>query len=253
MPRQTPVTEASDARPGVFANEQLALGERTSGVYEVLREWIVSGELAPGEDVSQLELTRRLGVSRTPLREALRLLTRDGLVVETEAHRRVKISALSMADLDEVYTLRLPAATLALWHTVPRLTVSDLVELRKDLELVSSDELLIARDAHRRLHAGWAKYAGPRIQEALLGFMLHSERYHRAFIRETKSGRKAKELEHRAILRACEAGDREHARKLLVDHMASTALVLMREHKYEPVLLRSAMRMSLESELDHAG
>jgi DNA-binding GntR family transcriptional regulator len=225
--------------------EQLEPGGRTSATYEVLREWIVSGKLAPDEDVSQLELTRRLGISRTPLREALRLLTRDGLVTETLAHRRVRISPLSMVDLDQVYALRIPVEALAIWQTVPKLTVSDLVEIRADLELISHEDTLIARNAHRRFHAGLGKYAGDRTQEFLAGYMLHSERYQRAFVNNTKAGINRKAVEHRLILKACESGNRELARELLVDHLASTALALMKKNEYKPAALALAMKVAL--------
>jgi len=230
--------------------DQFLLGERTSATYETLREWIISGELPAGGEVSQLELTRRLGVSRTPLREALRLLTRDGLVVETEAHRLVRISPLSMVDLEQVYALRVPAAALAIWLTAPKLTVSDLMEMKADIEAISDKNTIIARDAHRRFHASLAKYAGARVQDALSGFMLHSERYQRAFTNQTRTGRKRKEDEHRAILRACEQGDRKLARHLLVHHMASTAIILMEKYQHKPAMLPAAMRIALSTEMD---
>jgi DNA-binding GntR family transcriptional regulator len=241
--------QASMSYDAVLTKEQLSLGERTSATYDVLREWIISGELAPGAEVSQLELTRRLGVSRTPLREALRLLTRDGLVVETEAHRLVQISALSMADLDEVYALRIPAAAIAVWQTVPKLTVSDLMKMRADIELISDENIIIARDAHRRLHASLAKYAGPRIQDALWGFMVHSERYQRAFTNQTRLGRKRKDGEHRAIVKACEQADCKTACELLIHHMASTAISLMEKHNYRPVVLPAAVSIALGAHL----
>lgn len=233
-----------DGTPALSVGE-IAAGERTAAVYEVLREWIVSGQLEPGQDISQLELTRRVGTSRTPLREALRQLTRDGLVEETAAHRRVKIGPLSMVDLDQVYTLRVPAEALAIWHTVPQLTVTDLVTLRSDLELINSTSTLEARDAHRRFHAGLTKYAGRRVEDALWMFMLHSERYQRAFVNETKAGRNRKASEHRAILRACEGADRTLARRLLVEHMTSTAYGLMEKHGYRAVTLPMAQQMAL--------
>lgn len=218
---------------------------RTSATYAVLREWIISGELVAGEDISQLELTRRLGISRTPLREALRLLTRDGLVTETEAHRRVRISPVSMVDLDQVYALRVPAEALAIWQTVPRLTVSDLVQIRNDLELIQDDDLTIATHAHRRFHAGLGKHAGGLIQEFLGRYMLQSERYQRAFVNQTKVGLARKAAEHRLILKACEAGDRELARNLLVDHLSSTALALMKKNGYQPSALAVAIKMAV--------
>ena len=226
-------------------NEQLVLGERTASTYEVLREWIVSGQLEPGASISQLELTRRLGVSRTPLREALRSLASDGLILETEAHRRVAISPLSMSHMEEIYTMRIPMAAIAALQTIPQLTVMDIAEARNDIMLIDSDEILIARDAHRRLHATLEKHAGPQIREQLTRLMLHSERYQRAFARQTKKGRKDKEMEHISIIRACETGNVIEARNLLINHMASTAFGLMQKFSHTPTALPIAVEMAL--------
>lgn len=219
-------------------------GESTAAVYETLREWIINGDLEPGKEISQLELTRRVGVSRTPLREALRLLTRDGLVEDTEPHKRVRISPLSMPDLDQVYALRIPAEAMAIYYTVPRLTVSDIAKLRDDMELIRNRDQLVGRDAHRRFHGGLTRHAGPRIGEALSMFMLHSERYQRAFLKQTRAGRDRKGAEHKAILDACMAADAVRARDLLVEHFASTARALMQANSYEPRVLDYAVAMA---------
>lgn len=229
---------------------EAALGERMSATYVVLREWIVSGQLAPGSEISQLELTRRLGVSRTPLREALRLLTADGLVSETEAHRRVSISSLSMSELDSIYAMRIPLAAMALWMTVPRLTVADLVELRRDAEAIESPDPLIARDAHRQYHACLEKSAGERMRETLYRLMLHSERYQQAFVNHTKVGRRLKYDEHIDMIKACEKGDRAAARDIMVSHLASTALSLMAKNGFVPVSLPMAMKMAMQLGMD---
>jgi DNA-binding GntR family transcriptional regulator len=245
--RTIAMASRSTHTPGV---PEAALGERTSATYVVLREWIVSGQLAPGSEISQLELTRRLGVSRTPLREALRLLTADGLVLETEAHRRVSISSLSMSELDSIYAMRIPLAAMALWLTVPRLTVADLVELRHDAEAIESPDLLIARDAHRRYHACLEKYAGDRMRETLYRLMLHSERYQQAFVNHTKAGRRLKYDEHSDVIKACEKGDRAAARDIMVRHLASTALSLMAKNRFVPVSLPMAMKMAAQLGMD---
>ncbi len=223
--------------------QKLAVGERTSGTYETLREWIVSGRLAAGSEISQLELTRLLGVSRTPLREALRLLTKDGLVQETDAHRQVKISSLSLPELDEVYSMRVSVAVLALWHTVPKLTISDLGLLRQDLAIIEAGGP-DAREAHRRFHAGFAKHAGNRIQETLATLTLHAERYQSAYATTTKNGRRMKHAEHVALIQACEMGDSELVRDLMIDHMAGTAFGLMKKFNYTPVLLPTAVKLA---------
>src|SRR5689334_13784123 len=74
-------------------------------VYRRLYAEILAGELDPGKAISQIKLAERLGVSRTPLREALRMLERDGLV-HAEPNRRVRVTPVSVDDLEQLYALR---------------------------------------------------------------------------------------------------------------------------------------------------
>lgn len=77
----------------------------TDWAYELLREGIVSGELAPGAHLSVPALARELGVSRSPVREAVQRLIRDGLAVE-RTHQGATVSVLERADLVEAYRVR---------------------------------------------------------------------------------------------------------------------------------------------------
>ena len=86
--------------------EEDVRGSSLEWAHQRVREAILHNELKPGSIISQVKLAKQVGVSRTPLREALRLLQVEGLV-ETEHNRRVRISALSLADLEELYSLRI--------------------------------------------------------------------------------------------------------------------------------------------------
>lgn len=92
---------------------QYSLGDR---VYEELRKGIVSQELKPGELYSVAALAERLGVSRTPVREALLQFATNG-VVRFERNRGVRVLEVSIKDIEEIYSIRLllepPAAFLA--------------------------------------------------------------------------------------------------------------------------------------------
>src|SRR5580693_10243624 len=90
-----------------------------------LRRLIVRGALAPGSELSQVELARRTGVSTTPLREALRRLEAEGLV-ESRRNRRPRVRPFDCEDLDSVYAARVLLEPPALRITVPRLGAGDL-------------------------------------------------------------------------------------------------------------------------------
>ena len=88
-------------------------------VYISLRDWIISGALEPGEKLKDKDLATQLGVSRTPVREALRKLEDEGLV-ETAANRWTKVAPVALSDAENIYpiiqTLEKLALTQAFSH-----------------------------------------------------------------------------------------------------------------------------------------
>src|SRR6201986_4709860 len=86
-------------------------------VHASLRECILDGTLTPGTKLSQVSLARQLGVSRTPLREVLRMLQEEGLV-EIEPNQRPRVAGLDPQELDDVYASRILLETLALSMTM---------------------------------------------------------------------------------------------------------------------------------------
>lgn len=103
-----------------------------SSVATSLREEIVSGRLAPGQALGQEFLADLFGVSRVPVREALRLLAGEGLVV-IEPHKGASVAKLSVEELDEIYGIVWSLERLAASVGVPRLT---------DAQIAAMEELL---------------------------------------------------------------------------------------------------------------
>ena len=89
-------------------------------VHAYLRECILDGTLTPGTKLSQVSLAEQLGISRTPLREVLRMLQEEGLV-EIEPNQRTRVSGLDPQELDDVYASRILLETLALSMTIGQL------------------------------------------------------------------------------------------------------------------------------------
>ncbi len=86
-------------------------------LHAYLRECILDGTLTPGTKLSQVSLAKQLGVSRTPLREVLRMLQEEGLV-EIEPNQRTRVAGLDPQELDDVYASRILLETLALSMTL---------------------------------------------------------------------------------------------------------------------------------------
>jgi len=96
----------------------------------VIEDEIVFGQLAPSTRLVEEEVAKRYGVSRSPVREALRMLEQDGLVVR-EARRGIWVAPIGRADLDEVYSCRVALEGLAAEQAAHERTNEDLELLRQ--------------------------------------------------------------------------------------------------------------------------
>ena len=107
------------------------------GVYQHLRRAVLDGEIAPGERLGEVELGQHLGVSRTPIREAIMRLTQDGLLV-AEANKGARVRLLSAAEARDTYAVREEldglAAALAAAHHTP----ADAEALRRALSCLNA-------------------------------------------------------------------------------------------------------------------
>jgi DNA-binding GntR family transcriptional regulator len=81
-----------------------------ASVYEAVREGIISGDLRPGDPLVEAQLSADLGISKTPVREALIRLARDGLVVQ-ELHRRSRVATPTVEDVRQACEVRRWPAT----------------------------------------------------------------------------------------------------------------------------------------------
>src|SRR3712207_988797 len=158
----------------------MAIGTRdnTATIYRELRAAILRGSVAPGADLSQVKIAEDFGVSRGPVREALRLLEREGLV-EAELNRRVRVTPLSPEDLEHLYALRIVNEAFGIRVSVPYLTEEELASLQADIdEMTASAGTDVGRweTVHRRFHHSLIAYSGARIVRLIDQLYDHAER-----------------------------------------------------------------------------
>ncbi len=192
-------------------------------VLEALRRALVSGELAPGEQVRQESLAERYGVSRVPLREALKILEGEGRVVY-HPHRGYFVAELSLDDLLEVYRLRELLEAEAVMVAVPRLGASDLAAISAACEDVRQanrgDDLAAITDANRRFHfLLFDAAAQPRLTRMLRQLWDATDVYRTVYF-SAPSNRRRVEREHDGLVRALTAGRAEEAVRLQAEHRA---------------------------------
>ncbi|MER7499302.1 GntR family transcriptional regulator [Nonomuraea pusilla] len=216
---------AAGARPAAdqtFAAVKPPLS-RADYVQSVLREEILSGALPPGTPILQDEVGARLGVSVTPVREALRRLESLGLV-DYKIHGGATVVELSQSEIEELYALRATVEGLA-----ARLAAEDVDDKELDRLRAIHQEMkdaLVMQDARalasgsRRFHAAVAEVGGRRIIARHLGLIWegHPIPLTRSVWSDTGLAAAAIEF-HERILGALEAGDSVTAERLMREHV----------------------------------
>lgn len=221
--------------------------DEMSRAHHALRRAIMHGDLRAGDPLSQVELARQLGVSRGPLREALRILQREGFV-EQESQHRARVAAFSDDDLDELYAMRISLESLAIGIAVPRMTEDHLRHL--DELLREMDERARTGDVeqwecpHEKFHRALVHPSGPRLERELALLSDHATRYRMAFVSWNPLEWQADtSTQHHTIAEAVQSRDAKAASRVLATHLARTALVVLSiaSPSYEPVRIRKAL------------
>lgn len=205
-----------------------------------LRERILRGDYPDGEPLRQDALAEELGVSRIPVREALRQLEAEGLVTFSP-HRGAVVSSLSLAEIDELFDLRAQIESDLLRHAIPAISAEQLeraVDVLDEFEeALASGE--VARWGPLNWHFHAALYA-PAQRNFTMGVVQklhqHSDRYFRMEVLLAQGGGRANE-EHRAIAAAVGEKDIELATQLMRSHIlgAGQSLVeLLQKQRAEP-------------------
>lgn len=209
----------------------MATGARVVGrsaadaVYEFIRDAVVAGSLAPGEKLVQEQLAAELGVSRTPVREALTALSREGLVQAVHGSGYV-VNGLSAEEITEVGQVRQRLEAMALEQACGRLT--PLQKLYVDAaieEMVAADpaDAALQFDLNRRFHQAMIAPCGNRFLLTLLDQLWDhpvNRRITRSYIQGDDDVTTMIQ-EHRAILRASLDGDLPALLALATEHMQS--------------------------------
>lgn len=198
---------------------------------ERLRQLIVTGEIAPGTELSQVKLAEMTGVSTTPVREALRRLEVEGLV-ESRHNRRPRVPAFDQDDLDAVYCSRILLESTGIAITVPAMSAVDLGALGEDLEEMRAagrvEDIDAWELAHSSFHSRLVEGCGEAMWRQIRLLMARSLRYRRmSVLGERPHGWTTGEAEHGEILAACERRDTAAAATLLASHLARSAVSVL--------------------------
>lgn len=197
--------------------------------YEQVRNWIITGELAPGARIEQEQLASRLGISRIPLREGLARLIAEGLV-SGRPHQQLMVTELTLADARDVYCGREAVESALAAEAATRAGHADIEAidaiLKQQKELLGTGEPEEFRRLDREFHTAIYAMAGmPKTLNAAVSLLAMSERYVRLYLSDAKRST-ASFHEHAAIFDAIKKRDSVKAARLTREHVARGLMTL---------------------------
>lgn len=224
----------------------------TETVHRTLRELIYSGALPAGLTVSQVELSEALGVSRTPTREAFRMLQEEGLI-DAQPNRRGRIAGFDAADVDATCAMRITLESLAMSLSFKVLDEAFLAEAREAIEAMEVDDQpgvsAAWHAAHRRFHRAFTVHAPGPLVEQLLTIAQRSDRYVRQAAVGVLHGWSHGRDDHRRILELATERRTDETIFASCQHFARTAVLLLADvaPEFEPVATRTAIGLVARS------
>jgi len=198
-------------------------GHATSLAYSTIREQILAGELTGGQRLREDELATMIGVSRTPVREALRSLAAEGLL-RYERNRGVRVESWTPKDLEEVYGLRSllePYAT-ALAATSGQLDLVELARLADEMdEAVVQPRLDINRitEINNQFHDTIMEGSGNQRLRMLVNSIVQVPTVRRTFALYTPEDLRRSAAHHRELVESLHSGDPVWAESVMRAHM----------------------------------
>jgi DNA-binding GntR family transcriptional regulator len=193
---------------------------------EILRQRILTGEIRAGQPIRQEQIAQELGVSRIPLREALKQLEAEGFVT-IAPHKGAVVSTLSVEEAEELFALRLQLESWLLREAIPRMREADFAHLDAIIdESRAPDNLARWGDLNWRFHEALYRPAGrPLSLKVLKRIHDNLDRYLRLQIAITRDWDRAYR-DHQDLVALSREGNVDAALRLLEQHILGTVKAL---------------------------
>ncbi len=203
---------------------QTAPEAASARVAAVLRAEILDGSIAPGARIRQEEVAERLGASRLPVREALRMLNAEGLLV-VEPNRGARVPDLDRREVEVLYRMRERLEPLALVESLPHLddaTLARIIDLQKQIEQIDDIRDFLALDREFHL-ATYSACHIDHLQATVARLWNATQHYRRAFMELAGPQRRwVVNAEHNLLIDALQRRDPVDAERYLVGHIRRT-------------------------------
>ena len=213
-----------------------SVGGLSNRVYHQIRSEIVKGELIPGESVTEMGLAKDCGVSRTPVREALRQLELEGLV-ELIPNKGAVILGISPEDICDIYQIRAMLEGSVAERAAQKATEDDLKRLTEILDLT---EFYISRQNMQQLQAMDGQFhqliyemSGCRMFKRVLKDLHYYIGLTRGASLKSEGRAVQSVKEHRAVLEAIQQHDGAKAKELMTLHVNKALKNVLKRHLQE--------------------
>jgi DNA-binding GntR family transcriptional regulator len=211
---------------------QVVWRTKSEAAYHEVRQRVMDGRLAPGTDLDQESLAREIGLSTTPVREALRRLEAEGLVSQ-RAHFAIRVPELSRQEISDIYAVRLqlePEACRLACEVASDETIREVeATLKKTTEgsigsMSSLERLTINRDFHRAIYAA----SGNGTMTAILDSLWDRADRYRLQLLKDEDTLAASGREHEEMVAALKARDGTRMAELTGHHLQGSAETLVK-------------------------
>ena len=201
-----------------------------------MRQAILKGELKPGERLMEIALAEKLGVSRTPIREAMRKLELEGLVVMIP-RRGAQVANITEKDLNDVLEVRITLENMAIEKACTNMTEEDVQELEKvarDFERSTAEgDLVKMAEADVNFHETIYRAAdNKRLMQVLNNLREQIYRYRVEYLKEDEA-RNRLVKEHEKITQAIKARDVKKAQELSFEHLENQRMGIIQAIRAE--------------------
>lgn len=189
---------------------------------ELIRAAIIDGRLEPGRRLKEEELARELGISRTPVREALLVLQTEGLL-ESAPNRGATVRTYEAADLDDLYQLRALLEGFAARRAAARISPADLDRLRESCErfvaLRAEDDVTDLVRENLSFHNVILEAAGSERLVQMVRKVIELPLVYRSYVWYSPEQKLISEHYHRQLTAALTAHDAERAELVMKEHI----------------------------------
>ena len=202
----------------------------SSTAAEMIRQAIVDGRLAPGQRLTEERLARELGISRTPVREALKVLQSEGLV-DAAPNRSATVRAYEPGDLEDIYQLRALLEGYAARRAAGRLSDEKLLALRASCErfeaMSPADDLREVVRENFVFHNTILEAAGSTRLSGMVRQVVELPLVYKSYVWYSPEQARISQHYHRQITRALERRDAERAELVMKEHVLEARDVLI--------------------------